>query len=200
MTNRALSVEYNARFWCMSRPFRGFTLVELLIALAVAAILVTTAVPSFRAVILNNRMAVQVNDMLTALSIARSEAVKRGMEVLVCKSVNSMSSDPSCATSGNWEQGWIVFTDADGDVTRDSDEEVLQAYPPLSPGTAATGNTTSAELIGFNAAGRIRGGALGAITFCDSRGAGHARAVFVAQTGHIEGLAEDIDGGALSCP
>jgi type IV fimbrial biogenesis protein FimT len=203
MTIRAVSVEYNPRFCHMSRPFRGFTFVELMIALAVAAILLTAGVPSFRAVILNNRMAVQVNDMLTALSVARSEAVKRGAVVTVCKSANSMSSDPSCTETGNWAQGWIVFVDADDDGTtgtKDSGEELLQAYPPLSPGTAAKGNTVAASFISFDAPGTIYGGVLGEITFCDSRGADHARAIFVAQTGHIKASTEDIDGSALSCP
>lgn len=94
----------------------GFTLVELVITVALAAIILSAAVPSFRTLIQNNRITAQVNEFVTALNLARSEAVKRGVSVRVCTSVDGAS----CAGSGDWQQGWIVFSDIDGDGTPDT--------------------------------------------------------------------------------
>ncbi|MGH8645914.1 MAG: GspH/FimT family pseudopilin [Gammaproteobacteria bacterium] len=94
----------------------GFTLVELMITLALAAIILSAAVPSFRDLVQNNRITAQVNEFVTALNVARSEAVKRGVSVRVCTSVNGAS----CAGGGGWQQGWIVFSDIDGDATPDT--------------------------------------------------------------------------------
>ncbi len=84
-----------------SRNQAGFTLVELIITLTIAAILVTVAVPSFQDVIQNNRVTTQANEFLTALSIARSEALKRGRNV-------TMTAD----TAGSWENGWTITDNA----------------------------------------------------------------------------------------
>src|SRR3569832_1171984 len=90
---------------------RGFTLVELLVTISIATILVTLAVPSFSDFVKINRMITQTNDFVTALNVARSEAIRRGNRITLCKS----SDGAGCVSGGNWEQGWIVFVDADGD-------------------------------------------------------------------------------------
>jgi type IV fimbrial biogenesis protein FimT len=94
----------------------GFTLVELLVTLTVAAILLASAVPAFRDMIQNNRIAVQANAMVGALNLARSEAVKRGVTVQVCKSSNGAT---CVAGAGNWQIGWIVFSDINGNGVPD---------------------------------------------------------------------------------
>ncbi|MBN8772197.1 MAG: GspH/FimT family pseudopilin, partial [Thiobacillus sp.] len=63
---------------------RGFTLIELVVTLAVAGILLGIAIPNFQLFVMNNRMASQANDLITALNMARSEAVKRAANVMVC--------------------------------------------------------------------------------------------------------------------
>lgn len=90
----------------------GFTLVELMVTIAVLGILLTIAVPNFQAFIFNNRMTSIANNMLTTLGYARSEAVKRAANVTVCAS----SSGVAC-TAGGWESGWVVL-DAGGNVLR----------------------------------------------------------------------------------
>lgn len=75
---------------------RGFTLIELLVTLAVLVIVTTVAVPSFRNLAESNRMTGLANEMVTALNLARSEAVKRGAPVSVC------------AAASGWEGGWSV--------------------------------------------------------------------------------------------
>lgn len=109
---------------------RGFTLVELMITLAVAAILLTVAVPGFRDIIQNNRVTTQTNELVTALQLARSEGIKRGMTVSLCSSTNG------AGCGGGWQQGWIVFTDANANGAVDAGtDQVLRVWEALSGGT-----------------------------------------------------------------
>ena len=75
---------------------RGFTIPELIITLGVAAIILSTAVPSISTTIKNNRLATQVNHIITDIHFARSEAVKRDVRVILCRSSNPNASSPSC--------------------------------------------------------------------------------------------------------
>lgn len=118
---------------------RGFTLIELMVAMAVLAILVTVAIPNFQAFQLSNRMALQANDIITALNLARSEAVKRAANVTVCSSSNGTS------CTGGWAQGWIV---------QDAGGAVIRMQPALSGASSLSGGTNVASTITFTASGR----------------------------------------------
>jgi type IV fimbrial biogenesis protein FimT len=128
----------------------GFTLVELLMTVALAAILLGLAAPGFRSVIQNNRATALANEMITTLNLARSEAVKRGVRVTVCRS----STPTACAASGGWEQGWITFldgvstdtgtpsiaaTDSNADGVPDA---VLNVHEQVTGGASVTGPGT----------------------------------------------------------
>ncbi len=82
----------------------GFTLIELMITIIIAAILFSIAIPSFTDTIAANRLTTSANELVTALNLARSEAIKRGMQVTI--------RNKGAATQ--WESGWDVFVDIDG--------------------------------------------------------------------------------------
>lgn len=84
---------------------RGFTLIELMIAIAVLAILLGLAVPSFNDATLSSKLGSHANSMIASANLARSEAIKRNTTITLCVSTDGAN----CATSGGWEQGWIVM-------------------------------------------------------------------------------------------
>lgn len=86
------------------KNLRGFTLIELMITITVVAILLSLAIPSFDNIIRENRMTTQTNELITAISIARSEAIRQGVQVDVVP------------VSGSWNNGWIVKVNGGADL------------------------------------------------------------------------------------
>lgn len=116
----------------MRERARGFTLLELMTAIAVLAVLAGVGVPAFTNIVRNNQIAAESGDLVTALNLARSEALKRGVRVSVCGV--DPDDETECAEGPNWSEGWYVFTDDFGDIGFiDENDEVIQAWPaPLS--------------------------------------------------------------------
>lgn len=83
---------------------RGITLIELMVTIAVMAILLGIAVPSFNDALLGSKLGSHANNLVATINMARSEAIKRNVPVTLCASADGAS----CATSGGWEQGWVV--------------------------------------------------------------------------------------------
>lgn len=127
----------------------GFTLLELLITIAITAIVVALAAPSFTDVLDDNILLTQTNQFATAINVARSEAVKRNNRVFICKRIGNQ-----CSTSNttNWEDGWIIFEDADGSGTLDSGEEISLLDPLRTGYTLRENNNTN--WLAFSASGQ----------------------------------------------
>jgi len=109
------------------RP-RGFTLVETVITLAVAAILVTIAVPSMQDFVARNRMTTELNTLVASMYLARSESVKRLQKVKVCPANADFT---QCVATPNWATGWMVFIDANNDDKVTAGDVILQQNPAL---------------------------------------------------------------------
>lgn len=120
---------------------RGFNLLELMAALAVLGILLAIGVPSFTEMVRNNRVVASTNELVVALSSARSEAVRRGLPVAVCARTGPTTNVCESGTANNWRNGWLVYTDAIGTAgTIDAGDEILQRYDEVPAGVTLSSN------------------------------------------------------------
>ncbi|OGU20181.1 MAG: pilus assembly protein [Hydrogenophilales bacterium RIFOXYD1_FULL_62_11] len=162
---------------------RGFTLVELLVTLAVGAILLAIAIPGYAFLANTNKLAAVTNELVVALQLARSEAVKRGQRVTVCKSANASSSSASCSNAGGWQQGWLVFVDFGAWGVVESSDTVIHVYGG-APNAIITAVNFS-QFVSYLPDGRSKG-SFGlpndAMRVCL---AGNARKVIVNKTGRV---------------
>lgn len=122
----------------------GFTLVELMVTVAIVGIVTAAGIPSFQSVMRQNQASGLTNELVSSLNLARSEAIKRGMTVTMCKSADPDADDPSCSTDVDWDAGWLIFVDKDGDGTVDggeppADTRLRIGHPPNSEATIVGG-------------------------------------------------------------
>lgn len=180
----------------------GFTLVELMIALAVLAIMVAIATPSFREISLNNRSSSNINNLLADLSMARSEAVKVARTASVA------------ALGGDWNSGWEVFEDTNGNGVRDAGEELIKTAPSVNVGyegnpanqftlrgvSGATAGSDAVLAVTFGALGQIRTPADGArFALCRPGGdAARSTGIRIDPSGRAQAV-KNLSGIGLGC-
>ncbi len=175
---------------------RGFTLLELLITLSVVSALLVVAVPSFAELVADTRLVAAVNNMTATLQLARSEAIKRTKDVVICQGEPGLG----CDSSRNWQQGWIVFVDANADRQWNSATETLVwTQRTLPPGDTVTLHAfPSANYFTYHPSGLA--GSNGTFVFCDERGSDAAHALIIARTGRPRASRTAADGSSLNCP
>lgn len=105
----------------------GFTLIELMIAMAIAAVLMTLAAPNFQQAVNGNRLSGAASEVIGALQLARSEAIRANRRAVLCRSANADVATATCDTTNAAWPGWIVFVDTDGNGNRNGTEAVIKA-------------------------------------------------------------------------
>jgi len=180
---------------------RGVTLLELLIALVIASVMVTIGIPSFSAVMDNQRLTAATNEVIMTMNLAKSEAIKRVAYVTVCKSTNGVS----CTNGGSWNDGWIVFANTGvASLNKiDAGDEVIRSYPKLRASIDVIPSGNIGNWMSFRPSGTIGTTAqntTGTLVVCDERGAAFARGVLVEASGRWR-VSKDVmhDGTALVC-
>ncbi len=172
-----------------ARAAAGFTLIELMVTLAVAVILTIMAVPAFQDYLRNDRDWTDANTLVMSLDAARSEAIKEDASVSVCPSVDGTS----CSTTTPWSQGWIVLSSATGATP-------MLTEPALASGMTLT-EASGLTAVTFQSTGMVAAAAK--FTLCDQRGGSFARFVQVNLTGSVASsptVGKNLSGLALSCP
>jgi len=178
------------------RREHGFTLIELMIAIGLTALLLSMAVPALGSFVANARLTGAVNDFVASMHAARSTAVTTNSRVTICAS----ASGNNCEAVG-WDQGWIVFTDTDSDQAVDVNETIV------STGEGAEGLSIQsgefAASLTYRPNGRVMNasinGSAGEFTVCDARGGAHAKVLIVDLSGRPRFSETMADGSAPSC-
>lgn len=158
----------------------GVTMVELMIVVAIAAILATIAAPSFSDFINNTRLTSMMTQLTGDLSRARSEAIKRNSWVMVC----ARSTNTACGT--DWNNGWLVCQDSEPDNACDTgttaNPNPIAVHPALNPNLTLTG---SAAFVRFNPSGTQGTGGAATLTLDGTWASAQAKTASIAATGHI---------------
>ena len=179
---------------------RGFTLIEAMIVLAVVALLLALAVPSFREFVIRNRLDGASQEFLTSLQLARSEATRRGAQVTLRLA--------GAAGSKDWGSGWTMFVDADSDGVLDPAEEVIRQGMALQAPLSLVGSSNFDTWLAFDRDGRLAGDG-GYFVLCEGgvlteSGGSRSRALLVNAAGRVRMAARDgssvplTDAGAVS--
>lgn len=169
----------------------GFTLIEIMIALAVLSILGTLAVPGFSNLLQDSARTSAVNSFIHTVFLARSEAIKRGQVVSICKSTDGAN----CNAAAEWNGGWITFVNSDRDEPpqRDADESLLFVQQSWQGGKVTSNRTA------FSFRPHTQGVVNGTLVFCDKRGSTSARAVIISHVGRPRVSQRDASNRPLVC-
>jgi len=130
------------------KPVRGYTLIELCVAGAIVGILMSVAAPSIGAFRTQMQLRTVTDSIFSSLNFTRREAIMRNIQVVMCKSSDGLQ----CVEAGGWEQGWIVFQDANNDRRVNSGQDVLLRQL-AEPSVKITTNTPVSKAVSYNGLG-----------------------------------------------
>lgn len=183
---------------CVVRPRRrscGFSLTESLVACSVATTLAGLAIPPMNNMLHDLRMQSAVGSFVSALHLARSEAIKRNGRAVLCKSADGQA----CSASGDWSQGWLVFHDGNNNAAFDEGEAMIGQHGAMPSGLRLSGNLPVSRYVSYSATGtaKLTSGAFqaGTFTVCPAKTHQSAvRQIVLSPTGRPRtraGLADD---------
>ena len=180
----------------------GFTLIELMVVLAVLALSLLLAAPAFTDLIRDNRLVSATYEVRATLNLARSEALARRAAVVVCGSANGTS----CSKSTDWSGGYLALIGANEDATVDAGNPGQTRLHWAQQSNPSVTVTFSRNAVVYDSMGSALGSA-GTFVFCDDRGASKARGLILTSAGSLSasvdadenGIVEDGAGNDVSC-
>jgi type IV fimbrial biogenesis protein FimT len=169
----------------------GFTLIELMVTVAIAGIVLSIGIPSFKESIRSSRLTATANELISALNLSKSEAIKRGVQVTMRR---------KGATSKHWEDGWDVFVDSDGSNAFNDDGDatlcetnadgspkedcLLRTYDALPIGlTLITGASSFKDYAAYLPTGRSKGNAGDRFRLCQNNDIASSREIILNTVG-----------------
>jgi type IV fimbrial biogenesis protein FimT len=173
--------------------YRGFTLIELVALLAVAAVAVSIAVPSYQALIDNHRIQIATHAIVAHLQLARTEAVKSGERVALCPSNEA----ERCLDGFDWSAGFIVFRDLNHDHDRQSAEPLLRVHGGNRGLRVIT--STGRRRVVYEPDGSVTGGSNATFRVCSESTPERNRAVIVSNTGRPRTDRRDAQNRPVEC-
>lgn len=175
-----------------TRP-RGFTLIEVLVTMTIAAILGTTAVPAFHSMLQRNKIASEINTFVTHLNYARSEAIMQSTRVVMCRSRDGKT----CQRTNGWHEGWITFADKNANRERDDDEVVLRVVADYKDNGVLITSGRRRRVV-FQTTG-FTPGTNATYTFCDPDYPEFAKAIILSNSGRARLSLVKPNGKPLDC-
>jgi len=186
------------RVWTQAMPAssRGFTLIELMIAVGLTALLLSMAIPALDSFTTNARQTSAINDFVSSMHVARSTAVTTNFRVTVCA-----SSGGSNCEAVSWDQGWIVFGDRDSDQSVDGDEVISAASAGIDG--LSIQSSEFGQFLMYRPNGRVMNSSVngnsGQFTVCDDRGDQYAKVLIFDLSGRPRLSKHLADGSSPSC-
>lgn len=164
---------------------RGFTLIEAIITIAVMSILAAVSIPSYHRMVMNNEVYSLSSELMNALRLAQSEAIRRGVRVALT---------PHTRSESQWLQGWIVFEDLASIGVKNTEEELIRSYSIDKFKSAV--RTTKTSIVFLPNGSALRGSEVSDIfSICPANGEAVSYTVEIERSGNITGQK-----GALNCP
>ncbi len=172
---------------------RGFTLIELMATLAIAAVLVTLSI-GFGSLIQRNQLITAINTLVNDMNFARSEAIKSGTEIVICITNDGVN----CNKGDRWQQGWMIYHDRDGNRRRDHGESIIRRKNAFAEQTLIRYNGRPVDnYIRFQATGSTQYN--GTFSFCHKTHGNYKRALILSNTGRLRTASRQANGREINC-
>lgn len=190
--------------------YSGFTLIELMVVLAISAILVTLAAPSFTRTVQSTKVTSAVNTFMADARFARSEAVRQGGIVTMCfRDAVDNATGPVCGTDATkgWANGWVIFRDVNGNGVRNfnADESlndtILRVQDPITSLEAIPDTSGTVTKLKFTGTGRLlNANSTATLTFGGSYALDIQRQVCISLGGRVRVGGDHVGGDGVPCP